>query len=88
LDAITATDIEALQRHLAESAVARRNGRGGRCSGEHLISAARAVYNRAIADGLIASDASPAHRIAKPRRLPSTRRALTARELKLINAAA
>jgi hypothetical protein len=35
LDEITATDIEALQRHLAGSAVARRNGRGGRYSGEH-----------------------------------------------------
>jgi site-specific recombinase XerC len=88
LDAITASEIEALQRHLVTSAVARRNSRGGRYSGEHLISAARAVYNRAIADGFITAERSPAHRVVKPRRLPNTRRALTPRELGLINSAA
>lgn len=88
LDTITASDIEALQRDIAANAVPRRNHRGGRYAGEHLIAAARAVYNRAIADGLLDASSSPAHRIAKPRRLPSTRRALTARELCEINQAA
>jgi site-specific recombinase XerC len=88
LDEVTASDIEALQRHVVATAVARRNSRGGRHSGEHLISAARAVYNRAIADGLITAERSPAHRVFKPRRLPNTRRALTPRELGLINTAA
>ncbi len=37
---------------------------------------------------LIAAGASPAHRVAKPRRLPSTRRALTPDELDQINLAA
>jgi hypothetical protein len=59
----------------------RRNNRHGRHAGEHAIAAARAFYNRAIADGLIGAADSPAHRVAKPRRLPSTRRALTACEM-------
>src|SRR5688572_21740548 len=37
LDAIAATDIEALQREAAANAVPRRNGRGGRHAGEHVI---------------------------------------------------
>lgn len=60
----------------------------GRHAGEHVIAAARVVYNRAIADGLIDASASPAHRVVKPRRLPSTRRALTPDELEEINLAA
>jgi hypothetical protein len=78
---IAATDIEALHREAAATAVVRRNGRGGRHAGEHLIAAARAFYVRAIADGLIAPSAGSARQIAKPRRLPSARRALTPREL-------
>ena len=88
LDAIAASDIEALQRQTAATARSRRNSRNGRHAGEHVIAAARAIYNRAIADGLIDAAASPAHRVAKPRRLPSTRRALTADELDEINLAA
>ncbi|SFE39163.1 Phage integrase family protein [Actinoplanes philippinensis] len=85
LDTIAATDIEALQREAAATAVSRRNGRGGRHAGEHVIAAARAFFVRAIADGLIPASASPAHQIAKPRRLPNSRRALTPRELDEIN---
>ncbi|GLZ28062.1 hypothetical protein Lesp02_02520 [Lentzea sp. NBRC 105346] len=88
LDQIAASDIEALQREMTAAARSRRNGRDGRHAGEHVIAAARAIYNRAIADGLIAPTASPAHRVAKPRRLPSTRRALTPGELDQINTAA
>ncbi|MEV7630260.1 site-specific integrase [Actinoplanes sp. NPDC089786] len=85
LDDIRATDVEALRRHAAANAVPRRNGRSGRYAGVHLITAARALFTRAIADGYITPDASPAHRISKPRRLPSTRRALTPGELAAIN---
>lgn len=81
LDEITASDIEALHHEMAATARHRRNGRRGRHAGEHVIAAARAIYTRAIADELIAPGASPAHRIAKPRRLPSPRRALTLAEL-------
>ena len=88
LDAIAATDIEAMQRQMAATARSRRNSRTGRHAGEHVIAAARAVYNRAIADGLIDAGASPAHRVVKPRRLPSVRRALSPQELEEINLAA
>jgi integrase len=88
LDEISASDIEAMQHDTAATARSRRNSRHGRHAGEHVIAAARAIYNRASADGLIDRAASPAHRVAKPRRLPSTRRALTAHELEQINAIA
>lgn len=88
LDEITATDIEALQRTLTATALRRRNHRAGRHTAENLIAAARAIYNRAIADDLLDLHDSPAHRVAKPRRLPSTRRALTEAELAQIYAAA
>jgi hypothetical protein len=81
LNTIAASDIEALQRDITAAARLRRNNRHGRHAGEHAIAAARAFYNRAIADGLIGAADSPAHRVAKPRRLPSTRRALTACEM-------
>ena len=85
LTEILASDVEALQREARATARVRRNGRGGRHAGEHLIAAARAFFLRAIADGYLARDESPAHRVAKPRRLPSPRRALTAEELEQIN---
>jgi integrase len=88
LDTITASDIEAMQRQVAATARSRRNSRHGRHAGELAIAAARAVYVRAIADGLVEAGSSPAHRVAKPRRLPSTRRALTPDELTEINLAA
>jgi site-specific recombinase XerD len=85
LDQITASDIEAMQHQMATTARSRRNSRHGRHAGEHVIAAARAIYTRAIADGHIAANASPAHRVAKLRRLPSTRRALTTHEFDQIN---
>ncbi|MCG5466644.1 hypothetical protein MED01_005683 [Micromonospora sp. MED01] len=75
-------------RQAAAGARPRRNSRNGRHAGEHLIAAARAFYNRAIADGYLTGVDSPAHRIRKPRQLPNTRRALTPDELSDINAAA
>jgi len=80
--------LEALRHTMVAAAMCRRTSRGGRHAGEHVIAAARAVYTRAIADGLIEPGASPAHRVAKPRRLPGSRRALTADELDDINLAA
>jgi integrase len=88
LDEVVASDIEAMKNTAATTARSRRSSRHGRHAGEHVVAAARAVYNRAIADGLIDRQASPAHRVAKPRRLPNTRRALTAWELEEINTTA
>jgi integrase len=88
VDSIAASDIEALQRQAIAAARKRRTSRGGRHAGEHVIAAARAVFNRAVADGLIDAAANPAHHVPKPRLLPNTRRALTPRELDAINVAA
>lgn len=88
LNELRASDIEGMKNAAAASARSRRSHRHGRHAGEHVVAAARAIYNRAIADGLIDHKHSPAHRVAKPRRLPNTRRALTAWELEEINTTA
>jgi integrase len=85
LDTIAASDVAALQRQATGTARSRRNGRGGRHAGELVIAAARALFSRAIADGLLNAAVSPAHRVKKPRRLPCTRRALLPDELAEIN---
>lgn len=88
LDDTAASEIQARRLIAVNSARSRRNSRGGRYAGELFIAAARAYFNQAIADGLIDRPDSPVHRIRKPRRLPSTRRALTPDELTDINAVA
>ena len=40
------------------------------------MAALRCLYQRAVEDGLIAEATNPARKVAKPRRLPSTRRAV------------
>ena len=56
--------------------MARRNNRGGRSAAEHLIAALRCLYRHAEDDGLITPADNPARKVPKPRRLPSTRRAV------------
>jgi integrase len=80
LDEVLASDIEAMKN--TATARSRRPTRHERHAGEHVVVAPRAVCNRAIADGLIDYKASPARRVAKPRR------ALTAWELEEINTTA
>jgi integrase len=65
--------------------VARRSARGGRSAEEHLVAALRCLYQRAVDDGLIAEADNPARKVAKPRRLPTTRRALPDTRLAQIN---
>ncbi|MFG2050411.1 tyrosine-type recombinase/integrase [Micromonospora sp. NPDC048935] len=72
----TPSEIEQLAEYVKAHAVARRNARGGRSAAEHLIAALRCLYKRAVADGFIAASENPALKVAKPRRLPSTRRAV------------
>jgi site-specific recombinase XerD len=81
LDSIRASEIEALKQRVVASARTRRTSRGGRYAGENLVRAMRRVYRLAIADDLIAKEHNPAARVPLPRRLPSTRRALSSREL-------
>jgi site-specific recombinase XerD len=88
LDEITPSDIRQLMAYVKAHVVARRNARGGRSAAEHLIAALRCLYRHAEDDGLITSQANPARKVAKPRRLPSTRRAVPDTRLAEINQAA
>lgn len=65
--------------------VARRNARGGRSAAEHLIAALRCLYRHADNDGHIKASENPALKVPKPRRLPSTRRAVPDTRLAEIN---
>jgi integrase/recombinase XerC len=56
--------------------VIRRSGRGGHSATEHMIAALRCLYRRAEEDGLINPADNPAKKVEKPRRPPSTRRAV------------
>ena len=76
LDEPTPSEIRQLAERVKHNVVRRRNARGGRSAAEHLISALRCLYQHAVADQLITADNDPAARVAKPRRLDSTRRAL------------
>ena len=72
----TPTEIQRLCEDQKPHVVMRRNTRGGRSATEHLISALRCLYRHAVADNLITERDNPAARVPKPRRLPSTRRAI------------
>src|SRR6266567_101890 len=73
--------------HVKTHVVARRNARGGRSAQEHLVAALRCLYQRAVDDGLITEADNPAQKVAKPRRLPTTRRALPDVRLAEVNQA-
>jgi integrase/recombinase XerC len=85
LDEPTPSDIRRLAVYVKTHAVARRNGRGGRSAEEHLIAALRCLYRHAEADGLITEAGNPARKVGKPRRPPSTRRAVPGTRLAEIN---
>jgi site-specific recombinase XerD len=85
LDEPTPSEIRHLMAYVKTHVVARRNARGGRSAQEHLVAALRCLYKRAVDDGLIAEADNPARKVAKPRRLPTTRRALPDTRLAEIN---
>jgi len=85
LDEVSPSEIRQLMTWVKTHVVARRNARGGRSAQEHLVAALRCLYQRAVEDGLIAEADNPARRVAKPRRLPSTRRAVPEARLAEIN---
>ncbi|TCO61079.1 tyrosine-type recombinase/integrase [Actinocrispum wychmicini] len=80
-----ASDVRTLAEHVKTHVVRRSNARGGRSAVEHLISALRCVYRYAVDDGLIDEADNPARKVDKPRRLPTTRRAIADRRLVEIN---
>jgi integrase/recombinase XerC len=79
------SEIKQLVEHVKLTVVPRRNARGGRSAGEHLIAALRCLYRHAQADGLVSPADNPASKVAKPRRLASTRRAVADIRLAEIN---
>ena len=85
LDEPTPSEIRQLMVYVKAHVVARRNARGGRSAQEHLVAALRCLYRRAVEDGLISEADNPARKVAKPRRLPTTRRALPDARLAEIN---
>jgi integrase len=85
LDEPTPSEIRQLMALVKAGAVQRRNGRGGRSSQEHLVGALRCLYRQAEDDGLISERDNPARKVDKPRRLPSTRRAVADTRLAQIN---
>jgi integrase len=85
LDEPTPSEIKQLVAYFKANAVQRSNSRGGHNAAENLISALRCLYNHAVDDGLIAEKDNPARKVDKPRRLPSTRRALDGAQLAEIN---
>ncbi|MDP9792912.1 integrase [Catenuloplanes nepalensis] len=85
IDEPSPSDIERLVEEVKLQVVARRNARGGRGAAESLIAALRCLYRRAAADGHIRDGDNPALKVAKPRRLPSTRRAIADTRLEEIN---
>ena len=76
LDEATPSEIKQLVAHVRANVVLRRNARGGRSAAENLIAALRCLYKHAEDDGFIEERDNPARKVAKPRRLPSTRRAV------------
>ena len=85
LDEPTPSEINQLAEYAKTHVVARRNARGGRSAAEHSIAALRCVYRHAENDGHIKTADSPALKVTKPRRLPSTRRAVPDTRLAEIN---
>jgi integrase len=85
LDEPTPLEIEHLGKQLRAGRVIRRNGRGGACAEENYVAAMRCLYRRAIANGVLTQTDNPAAKVAKPRRQPSTRRALPDDRLAEIN---
>ena len=85
IDEVRPSDIERLAEYVKAHRVQRRNARGGHGSAENLIAALRCLYRRAVADGLLSEGENPALKVGKPRRLPSTRRAVPDTRLAEIN---
>jgi hypothetical protein len=79
------SEIEQLRSQVQANIVPRRNSRGGRSAAEHLVAALRCLYRRAVADGYLEATDNPALKVDKPRRLPSTRRAIGDTRLAEIN---
>jgi len=85
LDEPTPSEIKQFSEHIRANRIVRSNARGGTSAVENFITAIRCLYNQAVADNLISATDNPAARVAKPRRLKSTRHAVPDARLAEIN---
>jgi integrase/recombinase XerC len=85
LDEPTPSEIKQLGEHIRATVVVRSNSRGGTSAVENFITALRCLYNQAVDDGLVSAADNPASKVAKPRRLKSTRHAVPDARLAEIN---
>ncbi|WP_222932739.1 tyrosine-type recombinase/integrase [Nocardia yunnanensis] len=84
LDSPTTTEIDQLVRNRRCSAIVRSNYRGGRGAAANMVAAIRCIYRHAESDRIIRPSENPATDAAKPRKLPSTRHALTFEQVREI----
>ncbi|WP_218004049.1 tyrosine-type recombinase/integrase [Nocardia araoensis] len=85
IDQPTHLELQELVEQTRRTAVLRRNNRGGRSAAEHMVCAIRCLYRYASNDGHISASTNPSAHLEKPRRQPSTRRALSTGQLEQIN---
>jgi len=85
LDEPSPSQIRELVEYTRENVVTRRNARGGRSAGEHMVAALRCLYRHAEDDNIISAADNPARKVSKPRRLPSPRQAVADNRLAEIN---
>lgn len=86
LDRIRKTDLEVVCGAARERAKQNRPGTGGHSAVESMISALRAVFSRAVEDGLV--ERNVALGLRKPRRRPNRRRSLEDHEMEQLYEAA
>jgi integrase/recombinase XerC len=85
LDEPTPSQIKQLGEKIRATVTVRSNSRGGNSAVENFITALRCLYNQAVADSIISGADNPASKVAKPRRLKSTRHAVPDARLAEIN---
>lgn len=85
LDDITASEIRTRRAEVQDTALVRKNSRGGRNAAENFVAAMRCLYRFAEDDNLIDPQHNPARRVTKPRRQRSPRHAITDERLAEVN---
>ncbi|WP_051133122.1 tyrosine-type recombinase/integrase [Nocardia paucivorans] len=81
VDEPTPTEILQLMNRYQAGAVVRSNWRGGSAAARNFLHGVRRLYRLAEMDDLIAPSANPALKVPMPRKLESTRHALTAEQV-------
>lgn len=85
MDTITASEIKTMAETVRQTAVVRRNSRGGRHAAENFVGAMRCLYRHLEDDGRLDERRNPARRVSKPHRNSSHRRALGHAQLAELN---